>query len=154
MDGKNFLGLNLKARANNPRFWITLIAVLISYIITSMGATIEDFDTWKDLLAMFGDFFSTPGKVIPVIVGIWGILIDPTTKGFKDSDLVLSYDKPGERFKVEEIEDGEATVEDSAIVVDEDTDASEDDSAIVVEGNNEAYDTDNTSKEDLYNKYE
>lgn len=154
MNGKNFLGLNLKARANNPRFWITLIAVLISYIITSMGATIEDFDNWGDLFVMFGDFFSTPGKVIPAIVGIWGILIDPTTKGFKDSDLVLSYDKPGERIKVEEIEDGEATVEDSAIVVDEDTDASEEDSAIVVEGNNEAYDTDNTSKEDLYNKYE
>ena len=153
MDGKNFLGLNLKARANNPRFWITLIAVLISYIITSMGATIEDFDSWKDLFVMFGDFFSTPGKVIPVIVGIWGILIDPTTKGFKDSDLALSYDKPGERFKVEEIEDGEATVEDSAIVVEEETEDGEADSANEVEGNNEAYDTDNTSKEDLYNKY-
>lgn len=154
MDSKNFLGLNLKARASNPRFWITLIAVLISYIVTSMGAQIEDFNTWGDLLAMFRDFFSTPGKVIPVVVGIWGILIDPTTKGFKDSDLVLSYDKPGERIKVEEIEDGEATVEDSAIVVDEDTEASKEDSAIVVEGNSEAYDTDNTSKEDLYKKYE
>lgn len=154
MDGKNFLGLNLKARANNPRFWITIIAVLISYIITSMGASIEDFDTWTDLFVMFGDFFSTPGKVIPAIVGLWGILIDPTTKGFKDSDLVLSYDKPGERIKVEEIEDGEATVEDSAIEVEEDSETSEEDSAIVVEGNNEAYDTDNISKEDLYNKYE
>jgi len=154
LDSKNFLGLNLKARASNPRFWITLIAVLISYIVTSMGAQIEDFNTWGDLLAMFRDFFSTPGKVIPVVVGIWGILIDPTTKGFKDSDLVLSYDKPGERIKVEEIEDGEATVEDSAIVVDEDTEASKEDSAIVVEGNSEAYDTDNTSKEDLYKKYE
>lgn len=139
MDSKNFFGINLKARANNPRFWITAIAVIGSYIVTSMGAQIEDFNTWGDLFVMFGDFFSTPGKVIPAIVGIWGILIDPTTKGFKDSDLVLSYDKPGERIKVEEIEDGEATVEDSAIVV---------------EGNNEAYDTDNTSKEDLYNKYE
>ena len=154
MDSKNFLGLNLKARANNPRFWITLIAVLISYIVTSMGAQIEDFNTWGDLLAMFRDFFSTPGKVIPVFVGIWGIIIDPTTKGFKDSDLVLSYDKPGERFKVEEIEDGEATVEDSAIVVEEDIEGSEEDSANAVEGNNEAYDTDNISKEDLYNKYE
>lgn len=154
MDSKNFLGLNLKARASNPRFWITLIAVLISYIVTSMGAQIEDFNTWGDLLAMFRDFFSTPGKVIPVVVGIWGTLIDPTTKGFKDSDLVLSYDKPGERFKVEEIEDGEATVEDSAIVVDEDIEGSEEDSANAVKGNNEAYDTDNISKEALYNKYE
>ena len=103
---------------------------------------------------MFGDFFSTPGKVIPAIVGLWGILIDPTTKGFKDSDLVLSYDQPGEQIKVEEIEDGEATVEDSAIEVEEDTKTREENSEIVVEGNNEAYDTDNISKEDLYNKYE
>ena len=136
MDGKNFLGLNLKARANNPRFWITIIVVLISYIITSMGAQIEDFNTWGEFFAMFGNFFSTPGKVIPAIVGLWGILIDPTTKGFKDSDLVLSYDQPGEQIKVEDIEAGEEDYE------------------IVAEGNNEAYDTDNISKEDLYNKYE
>ena len=154
MDGKNFLGLNLKARANNPRVWITIIAVLVSYIITSMGAQIEDFDTWGEFFAMFGNFFSTPGKVIPAIVGLWGILIDPTTKGFKDSDLALSYDKPGEQIKVEAIKDGEATVEDSAIEVEEDSETSEEDSEIVVEGNNEAYDTDNISKEDLYNKYE
>ena len=55
--------------------------------------------TW----AAFGDALRqavmNPVIVVSVVVSLWGIINDPTTKGLSDSTQAMFYDKPKEETK-------------------------------------------------------
>lgn len=83
--------INIKARAKNELFWITLIPAVLLLI--------------QAVLAIFGvefDYTDIQSKLTGIVEAIFGVLvilgvvIDPTTKGASDSDRAMTYDKPAE----------------------------------------------------------
>lgn len=89
--------INWKVRVKSPQFWIGLVGVILSPILTYLGISFDDLTTWKGVGELFGDFFSNPyliGTVIMSVLSFIGVLTDPTTKGIKDSAQALKYTEP------------------------------------------------------------
>ena len=79
--------INWKVRVKNPTFWLTIIPTLLAFIysvLASLGITpsISENEI-MDLVTM----------IITILAGL-GILIDPTTSGFSDSEQALTYEVP------------------------------------------------------------
>jgi len=75
--------LNLKVRLRNKTFVISMLSVIVAFIYQVLG-----------LLGIVANI--SQDKVINILVFIinilagFGVLVDPTTDGFKDSDRVLN----------------------------------------------------------------
>ena len=81
--------LNLKVRMNNKLFWATFIPaalVLIKAVLSVFGIEI-DITVISDKLMRIID-------AVFVLLGVLGIVIDPTTKGVSDSNMAMCYTKP------------------------------------------------------------
>ena len=80
--------INWKVRLKNKTFWITLVPVLvllIKAIASMLGISIEmDIEGW--LLELIEAVF--------ILLGVVGIVADPTTTGLTDSSQALTYDEP------------------------------------------------------------
>lgn len=76
-------GLNLKVRLRNKTFVISMLSVIVAFIYQVLG-----------LLGIVASV--SQDKVINILIFIinilagFGVLVDPTTDGFKDSDRVLN----------------------------------------------------------------
>lgn len=75
--------LNLKVRLRNKTFVISMLSVVVAFIYQVLG-----------LLGIVASV--SQDKVINILIFIinilagFGVLVDPTTDGFKDSDRVLN----------------------------------------------------------------
>lgn len=75
--------LNLKVRLRNKTFVISILSVIVAFIYQVLG-----------LLGIVASV--SQNKVINILMFIinilagFGVLVDPTTDGFKDSDRVLN----------------------------------------------------------------
>lgn len=75
--------LNLKVRLRNKTFVISMLSVIVAFIYQVLG-----------LLGIVANI--SQDKVINILIFIinilagFGVLVDPTTDGFKDSDRVLN----------------------------------------------------------------
>lgn len=75
--------LNLKVRLRNKTFVISMLSVVVAFIYQVLG-----------LLGIVASI--SQDKVINILIFIinilagFGVLLDPTTDGFKDSDRVLN----------------------------------------------------------------
>lgn len=75
--------LNLKVRLRNKTFVISMLSVIVAFVYQVLG-----------LLGIVASV--SQDKVINILVFIinilagFGVLVDPTTDGFKDSDRVLN----------------------------------------------------------------
>lgn len=81
--------INWKVRAKNKTFWIAIIPaviVLIMAIASIFGITIDLSELQGKLIAVVEAVF--------VVLGILGIVVDPTTKGVSDSARALEYTEP------------------------------------------------------------
>ena len=83
------MNINWKVRVKNKVFWACLIPALFVLI--------------KALLALFGvelDLSNIQGKIMEVldavflVLGVLGIVVDPTTAGTGDSARAMTYNKP------------------------------------------------------------
>lgn len=79
--------INWKVRIKQPAFWIATIPVVISFIYA--------------VLALLGvvpsiteDIVQNAFIAVVAVLAQLGIVVDPTTKGFCDSDRALTYKKP------------------------------------------------------------
>lgn len=88
--------INLKVRFNNPMFWIQLVLSVMTPILSYMGLTNADLTTWSKLGDVLYQAVSNPYVLSLVAVSVYNSLLDPTTKGFKDSENALTYNKPKE----------------------------------------------------------
>ena len=90
------MNINWKVRIKNPVFWAQIAAAIVTPILTGLGLQWGDMTTW----AAFGEALyravMNPVIVVSVIVSLWGIINDPTTRGLSDSSLALTYNKPRE----------------------------------------------------------
>ena len=81
--------INWKVRVKNKVFWLTLIPLallLIQQVLTLFGIDFDYTIISEQLLAIVGTVFA--------ILGLIGIVNDPTTAGVSDSDRAMEYDKP------------------------------------------------------------
>ena len=88
--------INWKVRAKNPVFWANLAAAVILPILAYMGLNWNDMTSWQALGNVFFQAVQNPVIVVSVVVSIWNLINDPTTKGLSDSEKALDYDKPAE----------------------------------------------------------
>lgn len=81
--------INLKVRFKNKLFWLAFIPAMLLLI--------------KAIAEVFGitlDFIELEGKLVAVVealflvLGIVGVVADPTTKGIGDSENALTYTEP------------------------------------------------------------
>lgn len=88
--------INWKVRAKNPVFWANLAAAVILPILAYMGLNWDDMTSWQALGNVLFQAVQNPVIVVSVVVSIWNLINDPTTKGLSDSEKALDYDKPAE----------------------------------------------------------
>ena len=65
-------------------------------ILAYFGLTAADITTWAALGRVLLEAVSNPYVVGLVLVSLYNALIDPTTKGIRDSAQALTYEKPKE----------------------------------------------------------
>ena len=91
--------INWLVRFKHPMFWIGLVALFFATI----GVDTSTLTTWPLLIACLKNFVSNPFAIGCVLVALVGYVTDFTTKGVKDTDLVMEYEKP--RCEAETVED-------------------------------------------------
>lgn len=81
--------INWTVRMKNKVFWLTIIPavlLLIQTIASVFGIVLDLGDIGNKLIAVVNAAFG--------LLAVLGIVTDQTTKGFSDSELALTYDKP------------------------------------------------------------
>ncbi|MBQ8662354.1 MAG: phage holin [Eubacterium sp.] len=81
--------INWKVRIKNKTFWLAIIPAVIVLIM----AIASIFGFALDLEALQGKLIAVVEAVF-VVLGILGIVVDPTTKGVSDSEQALTYTEP------------------------------------------------------------
>ncbi len=81
--------INWKVRGKQKWFWTAIIPaalVLVSKVAAVFGFTIDLSDMGAKLLDVVEAVF--------MILGILGIVVDPTTEGLRDSKQAMTYEEP------------------------------------------------------------
>ena len=86
--------INWKVRLKNPVFWVGLAVAIVLPILTYLGMSWEDMTTWAALGDALLHAVKNPVILVSVLVSVWNLINDPTTKGLSDSAQALTYDKP------------------------------------------------------------
>ena len=83
--------INWKVRCKNKVFWVTFIPamlILVKALANLIGFEIDLHVVESNLLGVVEAVF--------LVLGIIGIVADPTTTGVGDSENALTYEKPKE----------------------------------------------------------
>ena len=81
--------INWTVRIKNKVFWIAFIPallMLIKSIANVFGYSIDFMDIESNLLDVIESVF--------LVLGVMGVVSDPTTAGIGDSEQALTYDTP------------------------------------------------------------
>ena len=84
------LGINLDVRLSNPQYWFMLAIAIVTPIVSYLGLNVSDITSWGVLIDMLGQAISNPYLLVLVIVNVYNATVDGTTKGFKDSQMMLN----------------------------------------------------------------
>mgnify|MGYP000901807647 CR=1 FL=1 len=79
--------INWKVRLQHKQFWVSLIALLL--VLANQIAGIFYVD-----ITIYNDQITAISETVLSILGLLGIIIDPTTSGVSDSEGAMNYDKP------------------------------------------------------------
>lgn len=102
---KNIFKINWKIRFKNPLVWILLLINISTTIFASSGLILTMDTTWESVIKSIITIFTKPYVFFAVISSVVGIIVDPTTCGFKDSDIALEYVEPKKCNTEEKIND-------------------------------------------------
>jgi phi LC3 family holin len=87
MKGKTLMKMNFKVRFKNPVFWATFFPAVVTFIYSMLGcfgiAVPLSEDTVTQIIL----------SIVSALTTI-GVLVDPTTKGVRDSDRAMEYSDP------------------------------------------------------------
>ncbi|WP_107950464.1 phage holin [Lysinibacillus parviboronicapiens] len=84
--------INWKVRLQHKQFWVSLIALLIVLANQIAGIFNVDFTIYNAQVTALSE-------TVLSILGLLGIIMDPTTQGASDSSQALNYDKPKDDAK-------------------------------------------------------
>jgi len=83
------MNINWTVRIKNKAFWLAFIPavlVLINAVANLLGFTLD--------LGDIGDKLVDIVEAVFLLLGILGIVVDPTTKSLSDSDRAMNYTEP------------------------------------------------------------
>lgn len=81
--------INWKVRVKNKTFWLAFIPavlLLVQALAAVIGIELDLGDINEKLLDVVNAVF--------LVLGIIGIVVDPTTQGISDSDRAMGYEEP------------------------------------------------------------
>lgn len=81
--------INWEVRLKNKQFWLALIPavlLLVQSIASVFGFVID--------LSVLGDKLLVVVNTLFTVLVILGVVVDPTTRGIKDSENALTYTEP------------------------------------------------------------
>ena len=81
--------INWKVRIKNKMFWLALIPAVLLLVQAGcavFGVELDLGDLQEKLLTVVNALFA--------VLGILGIVVDPTTEGLGDSKRAMSYEEP------------------------------------------------------------
>lgn len=87
------IGINLDVRFQNPQYWFMLAIAVITPIVSYLGLNVSDITSWGVLMDMLGQAIMNPYLLVLVIVNVYNATVDGTTRGFKDSQMMLNGEK-------------------------------------------------------------
>ena len=87
---KEKIGINLDARFSNPQYWFMLGIAIITPIVSYLGLNVADITSWGMLMDMIGQAIMNPYLLVLVAVNVYNATVDGTTRGFKDSKMMLN----------------------------------------------------------------
>lgn len=85
--------INWKIRLKNPVFICQIILAILTPIVAYAGLTFQDITSWLKLIDLIIMAIKNPYVLTLVVINVWNAINDPTTKGLKDSDRVMSFKK-------------------------------------------------------------
>lgn len=97
--------INWKIRIKNKAFWCFMIPVvflLVQQVLAVFGVVTDFTNLENQLVAIVGTVFT--------ILAACGIVVDPTTPSWSDSERARGYDEPGVNY--DEFDDDVADLED------------------------------------------
>lgn len=79
--------VNWKVRLHHKPFWMALIATLL--VLGNQVASLfgQDFSVYNEQITKIAES-------VLLVLGLLGIVLDPTTSGVSDSDQAMLYYKP------------------------------------------------------------
>lgn len=86
--------MNLKVRFKNPIFVAQFVLSILTPILAYAGLTLQDLTSWAKLGQVLLGALQNPYVLGLIVVSIWNALNDPTTAGFGDSELAMTYNIP------------------------------------------------------------
>ena len=103
---KEKVGINLDARLKNPQYWFMLGMAVVLPIATYMGINATDITSWGTLGNMLAEAVKNPYLLVMVIANVYNATVDGTTKGFKDSQMMLNDETSDDlRHEIEELKE-------------------------------------------------
>lgn len=81
--------INWEVRLKNKQFWLAIIPavlLLVQAVAAVFGFTLDLSDLGDKLLVVVNSIFT--------VLVILGVVVDPTTRGIKDSIKALTYTEP------------------------------------------------------------
>lgn len=81
--------INWEVRLKNKQFWLALIPavlLLVQAVASVFGFTLD--------LSALGDKLLVLVNTLFTVLVILGVVVDPTTRGIKDSENALTYTEP------------------------------------------------------------
>lgn len=88
--------INWKVRKENIVFIAEVVASIFVPILAYFGMNWEDMTTWASIGTLLWQAIQNPVVVLAVAVSLFNAITDPTTKGVRDSERALTYEKPAE----------------------------------------------------------
>ena len=86
--------INWKVRAKNPLFWAQIVVAIVGTVLAYAGISGSEVTTWGKVLDLIVMTFSNPYCLWMVAMAVINAIIDPTTKGVKDSEKAMTYVEP------------------------------------------------------------
>lgn len=83
------MNINWKVRAKNPLFWAGVVAAIAAPMLSGVGVEWSDMTSWATLGQTALKAIGNPVVVVAVVVSLFGILNDPTSKGMSDAASVI-----------------------------------------------------------------
>lgn len=81
--------INWTVRLKNKSFWIGLVGVIGSFVVSMASLLGVDLD-----LTGVESIATTVISTVFMVLSMLGVVVDPTTSGIKDSKQALTYTSP------------------------------------------------------------
>ena len=82
--------INWKIRFQNPTFIFELVIAIFSPILLYVGMDFQDLTSWGAVFELIKTAYSNPVLLCMVIWSVYVAIVDPTTKGSRDSHYALN----------------------------------------------------------------